>query len=68
MKLNNIQVNSDPLLSNNRSILRGSLAELPQEDRLAAEERLKEMADREKPQKKGGLLSRLRDTSHSRKK
>ncbi|KAK6024412.1 hypothetical protein OSTOST_09776, partial [Ostertagia ostertagi] len=26
------------------------------------------MADREKPQKKGGILSRLRDTSHSRKK
>ncbi|KIH62211.1 RIH domain protein [Ancylostoma duodenale] len=48
--------------------IRGSLAELPQEDRVAAEERLKEMADREKPQKKGGLLSRFRDTSHSRKK
>ncbi|KAK6754198.1 hypothetical protein RB195_013289 [Necator americanus] len=48
--------------------LRGSLVELPQEDRVAAEERLKAMADREKPQKKGGLLSRLRDSSHSRKK
>ncbi|EPB70936.1 hypothetical protein ANCCEY_09971 [Ancylostoma ceylanicum] len=50
------------------TVERGSLAELPQEDRVAAEERLKEMADREKPQKKGGLLSRFRDTSHSRKK
>ncbi|XGW02944.1 hypothetical protein V3C99_014731 [Haemonchus contortus] len=47
--------------------LRGSLADLPQEDRQAAEERLREMVDREKPQKKG-ILSRLRDTSHSRRK
>ncbi|WKY11480.1 hypothetical protein Q1695_003218 [Nippostrongylus brasiliensis] len=57
-----IEHDSEPLA------LRGSLAELPQEDRLAAEERLKEMADREKPTKKGGILSRFRDNSHSRKK
>ncbi|KJH53390.1 SPRY domain protein [Dictyocaulus viviparus] len=51
------------------SVVSGSMANLSHEDRLAAEERLKEMVDREKPPKKsGGLLSRFRDSSHSRKK
>ncbi|VDM52160.1 unnamed protein product [Angiostrongylus costaricensis] len=54
---------------NEQLALRGSLNDFSQEDRHNAEEHLKEIADREKPPKKGGgLLSRLRDSSGSRRK
>uniref|UniRef100_A0A158P902 Ryanodine receptor 44F n=1 Tax=Angiostrongylus cantonensis TaxID=6313 RepID=A0A158P902_ANGCA len=49
--------------------LRGSLNDFSQVDRHNAEEHLKEITDREKPPKKsGGLLSRFRDSSGSRRK
>ncbi|KAJ1347269.1 hypothetical protein KIN20_002290 [Parelaphostrongylus tenuis] len=49
--------------------VRGSINDLSQDDRHNAEEHLKEIADREKPPKKGGgLLSRFRDSSGSRRK
>ena len=46
---------------------RESLVDMTPEDRLAAEEHLRGLHEKEKPAKKG-LLSRLRDTSHSRRK
>ncbi|CAI4225083.1 unnamed protein product [Auanema sp. JU1783] len=49
--------------------VRESLHDMTPEDRAAAEEHLRHVAnEREKPVKKGGLLSRLRDNSNTRKK
>lgn len=49
-------------------LFRQSLLELPNEERNMAEEHLKELLDRERPVKKSGILGRLRDVSHNRKK
>ncbi|EGT37287.1 hypothetical protein CAEBREN_31615 [Caenorhabditis brenneri] len=52
-----------------QDVLRRSLLELPHEERQIAEDHMRDMSDRhaEKP-KKGGILSRLRDSSNTRKK
>ncbi|CAD6199567.1 unnamed protein product [Caenorhabditis auriculariae] len=51
-----------------KNIFRRSLLELHPDDRQTAEDHLREISDRSEKPKKGGLLSRLRDSSHNRKK
>ncbi|GMS80971.1 hypothetical protein PENTCL1PPCAC_3146, partial [Pristionchus entomophagus] len=48
--------------------VRESMLDMPHDERVVAEEQLREIMERERPHKKTGILGRLRDVSHNRQK